>query len=47
MRTAHERILTINLMRKINKDPDYAKKLGIVIEEKERKENERINTVRR
>ena len=47
MRTAHERILTINLMRKINKDPNYARKLGIVIEEKEGKENERIDTVRR
>ena len=47
MRTAHERILIINLMRKIEKNPDYAKRLGIEIVEKEGKENERTNTVRR
>ena len=41
MRTVHERILSINLMKKINKNPDYARKLGISIEEKEGKENER------
>lgn len=37
--TVKERILTIRLMERVKKDPDYAKQLGVEIVDNEQKED--------